>query len=65
MRRFYSDQFPAETREVVIFYFEYFYGICPIFHPATFLCRLVCGSIDALLIDVMRAKTARLITKHT
>ncbi|KAJ2438846.1 hypothetical protein GGF42_008160, partial [Coemansia sp. RSA 2424] len=65
MRRFYSEQFPAETREVVIFYFEYFYGICPIFHPATFLCRLVCGSIDALLIDVMRAKTARLITKHT
>ncbi|KAJ2755200.1 hypothetical protein GGI19_001824 [Coemansia pectinata] len=65
MRRFYSAQFPAETREVVIFYFEYFYGICPIFHPATFLCRLVHGSVDPLLIDVMRAKTARLITKYT
>ncbi|KAJ2892031.1 hypothetical protein GGI21_000361 [Coemansia aciculifera] len=65
MRRFYSEQFPSETRQVVMFYFEYFYGICPIFHPATFLCRLVCGSVDALLIDVMRAKTARLIGKHT
>ncbi|KAJ2488372.1 hypothetical protein IWW37_004872 [Coemansia sp. RSA 2050] len=65
MRRFYSSQFPGETREVVIFYFEYFYGICPIFHPATFLSRLVCGSVDPLLIDVMRAKTARLITKYT
>ncbi|KAJ2095181.1 hypothetical protein GGI09_000962 [Coemansia sp. S100] len=65
MRRFYSSQFPSETREVVIFYFEYFYGICPIFHPATFLCRLIHGSVDPLLIDVMRAKTARLITKYT
>ncbi|KAJ2476143.1 hypothetical protein EV174_005025, partial [Coemansia sp. RSA 2320] len=65
MRQFYSAQFPSETREVVIFYFEYFYGICPIFHPATFVCRLVCGSVDPLLLDVMRAKTARLITKHT
>ncbi|KAJ1900313.1 hypothetical protein LPJ66_001552 [Kickxella alabastrina] len=65
MRRFYSDQFPAEIREIVIYYFDYYYSICPIFHPATFMCRLVNGNIDPFIIEVMRARAARVISKHT
>ncbi|KAJ2706517.1 hypothetical protein FB645_001525 [Coemansia sp. IMI 203386] len=64
-RKFYSDEFPAQIREVVTYYFDYYYSICPIFHPASFLCRLVSGKIDPILIDVMRARTARVISKHT
>ncbi|KAJ2872827.1 hypothetical protein FB639_004294, partial [Coemansia asiatica] len=64
-QKFYSDDFPADIRQVVIYYFDYYYGICPIFHPASFLCRLVSGKVDPILIDVMRARTARVISKHT
>ncbi|KAJ2720620.1 hypothetical protein GGI07_004500 [Coemansia sp. Benny D115] len=65
LRRFYSPDFSAELRETIIYYFDYYYSICPIFHPATFLCRLVSGKVEPLLLDVMRARTARLVTKNS
>ncbi|KAJ2726506.1 hypothetical protein GGI07_000448 [Coemansia sp. Benny D115] len=65
MRRFYSDEVSEDTREAVVYYFDYFYGICPIFHPATFIRRVVNGEVDELLIDAMRASAARIISKHT
>ncbi|KAJ2857301.1 hypothetical protein J3B02_001088 [Coemansia erecta] len=65
MRRFYSDEVSEETRESVTFYFDYYYAICPIFHPATFIKRVVNGEVDQLLIDSMRASAARAITKKT
>ncbi|KAJ1808007.1 hypothetical protein LPJ75_004673 [Coemansia sp. RSA 2598] len=65
MRRFYSDEVSEETRESVSFYFDYYYAICPIFHPATFIRRVVEGEVDQLLIDSMRASVARAITKRT
>ncbi|KAJ2604539.1 hypothetical protein H4R99_001746 [Coemansia sp. RSA 1722] len=65
MRRFYSEEVSEETRESVSFYFDYYYAICPIFHPATFIRRVVDGEVDQLLIDSMRASAARVITKKT
>ncbi|KAJ1940766.1 hypothetical protein EC988_006941, partial [Linderina pennispora] len=65
MRQFHSDKVPKESRDAVTFYFDYFYGVCPIFHPATFIRRLIDGEIDPILIDSMRATTARIMSKHT
>ncbi|KAJ2662526.1 hypothetical protein IWW48_001768 [Coemansia sp. RSA 1200] len=65
LRRFYSDEVAPETRESVIYYLDYFYGICPIFHPASFVRRVVEGKVDSLLLDAMRASAARIITKRT
>ncbi|KAJ2345147.1 hypothetical protein GGF43_005291, partial [Coemansia sp. RSA 2618] len=65
LRRFYSEEVSEETRNAVIYYFEYFYGICPIFHPALFVRRIVNGEVDQILIDAMRASAARIINRHT
>ncbi|KAJ2740324.1 hypothetical protein GGI20_005869, partial [Coemansia sp. BCRC 34301] len=65
MRRFYSDEVPQDTRDTIVYYLDYFYGVCPIFHPATLLRRVVNGEVDPLLIQAMRASAARVITKHT
>ncbi|KAJ2628210.1 hypothetical protein H4R22_004013 [Coemansia sp. RSA 1290] len=65
LRRFYSEEVPKETRNAVIYYFEYFYCICPIFHPAMFIRRVVEGRVDQILIDSMRASAARIINRHT
>ncbi|KAJ2455233.1 hypothetical protein EV183_000968 [Coemansia sp. RSA 2336] len=65
LRRFYSEEVPKETRNAVIYYFEYFYGICPIFHPAMFIRRVVEGRVAQILIDSMRATAARIINRHT
>ncbi|KAJ1903653.1 hypothetical protein LPJ71_005103, partial [Coemansia sp. S17] len=65
MRRFYSDEVSQETRDTIIYYMDYFYGVCPIFHPATLVRRVVEGKVDPLLIQAMRASAARVITKHT
>ncbi|KAJ2781184.1 hypothetical protein GGI15_003284, partial [Coemansia interrupta] len=65
MRRFYSSEVSEETRESVVYYLDYFYGVCPIFHPATLVRRVVNGEVDPLLIDAMRASAARIISKHT
>ncbi|KAJ2852227.1 hypothetical protein IWW36_000368 [Coemansia brasiliensis] len=65
LRRFYSEEVSKETRNTVIYYFEYFYSICPIFHPALFIRRVVEGRVDQILIDSMRASAARIINRHT
>ncbi|KAJ2368056.1 hypothetical protein H4S01_001808 [Coemansia sp. RSA 2610] len=65
MRRFYSDEVTERTRNAVVYYFEYFYAICPIFHPALFIRRIVDGEVDQILIDSMCASAARLINRHT
>ncbi|KAJ2477480.1 hypothetical protein EV174_004606, partial [Coemansia sp. RSA 2320] len=65
MRRFYSDEVPQDTRDAIVYYLDYFYGICPIFHPATLVRRVLDGKVEQILIDAMRASAARIITKHT
>ncbi|KAJ1722960.1 hypothetical protein LPJ53_002675 [Coemansia erecta] len=62
LRRFHDDaHVSAETRAVVACYFDYYYSICPMFHPASFLSRLVQGKVGVFLLDVMRARTARVL----
>ncbi|KAJ2797460.1 hypothetical protein H4R20_005171, partial [Coemansia guatemalensis] len=65
LRRFYSDEVSEDTRNAIIYYFEYFYSICPIFHPSTFLRRVVAGDVDPILISSMRASAARYINRYT
>ncbi|KAJ2806183.1 hypothetical protein H4R20_001786 [Coemansia guatemalensis] len=65
MQRFHSDHVPADTREAVVYYFDYIYARTPIFHPATFVRRVAFGQVDPLLIDAIKACTARIITKRT
>ncbi|KAJ1993804.1 hypothetical protein GGI25_000945 [Coemansia spiralis] len=65
LRRFYSDEVCEDTRDTVIYYFDYFYGICPVFHPALFLRRVVEGRVEQLLLDAMRASAARVIMQKT
>ncbi|KAJ2713210.1 hypothetical protein H4R19_002368 [Coemansia spiralis] len=65
LSRFYSDEVPEETRNTVVYYFGYFYAICPIFHPASFIRRVVANDVDPILIDSMRASAARMINKYT
>ncbi|PIA18097.1 hypothetical protein COEREDRAFT_14120 [Coemansia reversa NRRL 1564] len=65
LRRFYSNEVSEDTRNAIIYYFEYFYSICPIFHPSSFLRRVVAGDVDPILISSMRASAARYINKYT
>ncbi|KAJ1727987.1 hypothetical protein LPJ72_005672, partial [Coemansia sp. Benny D160-2] len=65
LRRFYSDEVSEETRDAVVYYFNYFYGTCSIFHPALFVRQIVEGKVDPMLIDAMRVTTARIIAKKT
>ncbi|KAJ1957940.1 hypothetical protein GGI12_004877 [Dipsacomyces acuminosporus] len=65
MAEFYSDRVDPEIRETVIYYFDYFYPLCPAFHPSLFIRRVVNGDVDPLLLDAMRATVARVITKKT
>ncbi|KAJ2830388.1 hypothetical protein GGI24_001921, partial [Coemansia furcata] len=64
MRAFFADV-DAETREAVRFYFDYFYPLCPMFHPSMFIRRIVQGAVDPLLIDAMKAASAGVITRMT
>ncbi|KAJ2830207.1 Endocytosis and vacuole integrity protein, partial [Coemansia sp. 'formosensis'] len=64
MRAFFADV-DAETREAVRFYFDYFYPLCPMFHPSMFIRRIVQGAVDPLLIDAMKAASAGVITRVT
>ncbi|KAJ2341143.1 hypothetical protein IWW50_004059, partial [Coemansia erecta] len=43
LQRFRSDHVPADTREAVVFYFDYLYGRTPVIHPATFVRRVAFG----------------------
>ncbi|KAJ2356391.1 hypothetical protein H4S01_006708, partial [Coemansia sp. RSA 2610] len=65
MSDFFSDKVPADTREAVRFYFDYFYPLSPMFHPSMFIRRVVHGQVDPLLLDAMKATTARVITQKT
>ncbi|KAJ1942050.1 hypothetical protein GGF37_003285, partial [Kickxella alabastrina] len=65
MQRFFSDEVPADTREAIVSFFDYFYGRIPIFHPATFVRRIVNGDVDPLLIDAIKAYTARIVMQKT
>ncbi|KAJ2455839.1 hypothetical protein EV183_000454 [Coemansia sp. RSA 2336] len=65
LQRFQSDHVDTETREAVVYFFDYLYGRIPVFHPASFVRRVAFGQVDQLLIDVMKACTGRLVTKRT
>ncbi|KAJ2805725.1 hypothetical protein H4R20_001976, partial [Coemansia guatemalensis] len=65
MSEFFSDKVDADTRETVRYYFDYFYPLSPMFHPSMFIRRVVHGDVDPLLIDAMRATTARVISSKT
>ncbi|KAJ2701712.1 hypothetical protein FB645_004553 [Coemansia sp. IMI 203386] len=65
LRLFFSERVAADTRNAVISYFDYFYGRIPIFHPASFVRRIVMGDVDPLLVDTMKAYTARVVMRQT
>ncbi|KAJ2347126.1 hypothetical protein GGF43_004828, partial [Coemansia sp. RSA 2618] len=65
MSDFFSDKVAADTREAIRFYFDYFYPLSPMFHPSMFIRRVVHGQVDPLLLDAMKATTARVITQKT
>ncbi|KAJ1944634.1 hypothetical protein EC988_005939, partial [Linderina pennispora] len=65
MQQVNSSKVDADTREAVMAYFDYFYAFSPTLHPSTFLRRLVDGEVDQLLIDAIKAMTARFITAKT
>ncbi|KAJ1845010.1 hypothetical protein LPJ73_004990, partial [Coemansia sp. RSA 2703] len=65
MEEFFSDNMDSDTRDTVRYYFDYFYPLCPMFHPSMFIRRVVRGDVDPLLLDAMRAASARVITKAT
>ncbi|KAJ2579507.1 hypothetical protein GGH95_003067, partial [Coemansia sp. RSA 1836] len=66
MLAFFSDDVVcSETREAVRYYFDYFYPLCPMFHPSMFIRRVVRGDVDPLLIDAMKAASAGVVTRMT
>ncbi|KAJ2635963.1 hypothetical protein GGF40_003291 [Coemansia sp. RSA 1286] len=65
LNEFFSDKFDADTRDTVRYYFDYFYPLCPMFHPSMFIRRVVRGEVDPLLLDAMRAASAKVITRMT
>ncbi|KAJ1949273.1 hypothetical protein EC988_004839 [Linderina pennispora] len=65
MRRFYSNKVDPETREAILTFFDYSYSQIPIIHPSTFIRRVVAKEVDPLLIDAIKAVSARYITANT
>ncbi|KAJ1938123.1 hypothetical protein FBU59_004541 [Linderina macrospora] len=65
LKEFFSGKVDPETREAVAMYFDYFYPLCPIFHPSLFIRRVVENDVDPILIDAMKATTARMVTAKT
>ncbi|KAJ1666450.1 hypothetical protein IW140_004884 [Coemansia sp. RSA 1813] len=65
LRAFHSPSVAEDTRLAVIYYFDYMYARIPIFHPATLVRRIVLGQVDPLLIDAIKASTARVINQKT
>ncbi|KAJ2441288.1 hypothetical protein GGF42_007343, partial [Coemansia sp. RSA 2424] len=66
LRRFAStDVVALDVREAVECFFDYFYGRMPLFHPASFVRRVVAGTVDPLLLDTMKACTARIVARRT
>ncbi|KAJ2694442.1 hypothetical protein H4218_005611 [Coemansia sp. IMI 209128] len=64
MAAFFSDV-DRETREAVKYYFDFFYPLCPMFHPSMFIRRVVQGDVDPLLIDAMKAASAGVVSRIT
>ncbi|KAJ2475483.1 hypothetical protein EV174_005260 [Coemansia sp. RSA 2320] len=60
-----NDVVDSDTREAVEYFFDYFYGRMPLFHPASFVRRVVAGAVEPLLLDTMKACTARIVSQHT
>ncbi|KAJ1841754.1 hypothetical protein LPJ73_006013, partial [Coemansia sp. RSA 2703] len=65
LQRFFSSEVAEDTRDAVISFFDYFYGRIPIFHPASFVRRIVANDVDELLVDTMKAYTARAVMRKT
>ncbi|KAJ2780283.1 hypothetical protein GGI15_003590 [Coemansia interrupta] len=65
LQRFFSPEVAEDTRDAVISFFDYFYGRIPIFHPASFVRRIVANDVDELLVDTMKAYTARAVMRKT
>ncbi|KAJ1943672.1 hypothetical protein EC988_006177, partial [Linderina pennispora] len=65
LQEFFSGKVDLETREAVTMYFDYFYPLCPIFHPSLFIRRVVENDVDPILIDAMKATTARMLSAKT
>ncbi|KAJ2489739.1 Endocytosis and vacuole integrity protein [Coemansia sp. RSA 2050] len=66
MLAFFSDDVvDRETREAVKYYFDFFYPLCPMFHPSMFIRRVVQGDVDPLLIDAMKAASAGVVSRIT
>ncbi|KAJ2608191.1 hypothetical protein H4S08_004543 [Coemansia sp. RSA 1365] len=65
MQRFHSKHVPTDTRQAVVYYFDYFYARIPIFHPATFIRRVAFEQVDPLLIDAIKSCTGRIVTQCT
>ncbi|KAJ1956513.1 hypothetical protein EC988_001308 [Linderina pennispora] len=62
---FYSAKVDAELREAIIAFFDYAYAYMPIVHPSTFLRSVVEGKAEAVLLDAIRALTAKYIMYET
>ncbi|KAJ2848681.1 hypothetical protein GGI22_005685, partial [Coemansia erecta] len=65
LQAFHSDSVAEDTQLAVAYYFDYMYPRIPIFHPATLVRRIVLGQVDPLLIDAIKASTARVINQKT
>ncbi|ORX71451.1 hypothetical protein DL89DRAFT_125644 [Linderina pennispora] len=55
---FFSDKVDADTREALLAFFDYIYAFLPVFHPSTFIRRVVAGDVNPLLIDIIKALSA-------
>ncbi|KAJ2559108.1 hypothetical protein EV175_000493 [Coemansia sp. RSA 1933] len=65
LEEFFSDKVDSITRDAVVYYFNFFYPLAPMFHPSMFIRRLVNNDVDPLLLDAMKATTARVIKRKT
>ncbi|KAJ2783118.1 hypothetical protein H4R18_001866 [Coemansia javaensis] len=61
----FREKVDEETREAVQYYLDYFYPLAPMYHPFVFILRVVRGQVDPLLIDAIKATTARVIAQKT
>ncbi|KAJ1950404.1 hypothetical protein FBU59_000699 [Linderina macrospora] len=62
---FFSDKVEAATREALLAFFDYVYAFLPVFHPSTFIRRVIAGNVNPLLIDIIKAIAAPYISSDT
>ncbi|KAJ1955380.1 hypothetical protein EC988_001911, partial [Linderina pennispora] len=59
LQEFYSDKVETETRDAVLAYFDYVYpSYGAVFHPSTFLRRIVANDVHPLLIEALKCVVA-------